>query len=93
MLKNIYIVRCMSNCRSGLGLEIGCIDHLQVVSISSYNNISNFHTSQITTAHAKFSQPGITSRRPVTVLNNGDFFSIRSQLYCVFSSQTLLTTH
>jgi hypothetical protein len=43
----------MGDYRRGSGLEIGFTDHLQVVNTSNYNIIANFHTLQITTAHAK----------------------------------------
>jgi hypothetical protein len=49
----IYINSCMSDSRRGFGLYIGFIDHLQVVTTSKYNIIANFHTLQITRAHAK----------------------------------------
>jgi hypothetical protein len=50
----------------------GFIDHLQMVTISNYGVITNFHTSQITGAHAKSSQSPFTSRFVVTDLNNGE---------------------
>jgi hypothetical protein len=49
------------------------IDHLQIVTTSNYISIANLHTWQTTTAHAKSSQSAVTSRFPVTDLNNGDF--------------------
>jgi hypothetical protein len=35
---------------------IGFIDHLQVATTNNYNTIADFHTLQISTAHAKSSQ-------------------------------------
>jgi hypothetical protein len=46
-------VTCMSDYRWGIGFETGFTDHLQVVTTSNYNTVTNFHTLQITTAHAK----------------------------------------
>jgi hypothetical protein len=54
------------------GLEIGFIDHLQIVTTSNYNTIANLHTLQITTAHTKPSQSAFTSHFSATDLNNGD---------------------
>jgi hypothetical protein len=51
----------MSDSRRGSGLDIGFIDHLQIVTTNNYNTISDFHTLQITTAHAKFFQPAVSS--------------------------------
>jgi hypothetical protein len=39
-----------------IGLEVGFIDHLQIVTTGNCNTIANLHTLQITTAHAKPSQ-------------------------------------
>jgi hypothetical protein len=38
----------MSDSRRGVGLDIGFIDHLQVVTTNNHNIIANFHTLQIT---------------------------------------------
>jgi hypothetical protein len=70
----------MSDYWLGFGLEIGFIDRLQVVNTSNYNTISNFHTLQITTAHAKSFQPAVTSRFLVMDPNNAD--SSASVLNC-----------
>jgi hypothetical protein len=43
----------MSDYRRGFGLDIGFIDHLQVVTTNNYDIVADFHTLQITTAHAK----------------------------------------
>jgi hypothetical protein len=59
-----HTVTCASYYRRGFGLEIGFIDHLQVVTTSEYNTTANFHTSQITTAHAKSFQFAVTSCFP-----------------------------
>jgi hypothetical protein len=56
------IVTCMSDYRRGFGREIGFIDHLHVVPTSNYNTIANFHTLQITTAHAKSFQSAVSSQ-------------------------------
>jgi hypothetical protein len=42
----------------GFGLVIGFIDHLQVVTISNYNSLTELHTQNITvtTAHIKSCQ-------------------------------------
>jgi hypothetical protein len=39
--------------RHGFVLEIGFIDHLQVVTTSNCNTVANSHTLHITTAHTK----------------------------------------
>jgi hypothetical protein len=44
-------VTCQSDSQWDFELDIGFIDHLQVVNTN--NPITNFHTLQITTAHAK----------------------------------------
>jgi hypothetical protein len=62
----------LSDSRRGFRLEIGFVDHLHGVTTNNYNIISNFHTLQMTTAHAKSFQPAFTSRFPATDLNNGD---------------------
>jgi hypothetical protein len=62
------IVTFLCDCWQGSGLETGFIDHLQVITTNDYNNIANFHTLQITTAHAKSFQSAFTSRFPVTDL-------------------------
>jgi hypothetical protein len=33
------------------GLEMGFIDHVQIITTSNYNALTNLHTLQITTAH------------------------------------------
>jgi hypothetical protein len=63
---------CNSDYWRDFGLEVGFFDHLQVVTTNNYNTIANFHTLQITAAHAKSFQCAFTSRFPVTDLNNGD---------------------
>jgi hypothetical protein len=55
----------------GFELEIGFIDHLQLITTSNCNTIADLHTLQITTAHAKSSQSAFTSHFPVTDLNRG----------------------
>jgi hypothetical protein len=56
----------------GFRLEIGFIDHLQIITTSNYNTIANFHTLQFTAAHAKFFQSAVNSRFLVTDLNKGE---------------------
>jgi hypothetical protein len=58
----------------GFGLKIGFIDHFntQLVTTINYNGITDLHTLQITTAHAKSIQSAFSSCFPVTGLNNGD---------------------
>jgi hypothetical protein len=60
----IYIVTILSDNRWGFGLEIEFTDHLQVITICNYNSIANFHTLQITTAHAKSFQSAVSSLVP-----------------------------
>jgi hypothetical protein len=40
----------------GFGLIIGCIEHLQIVTITNHSAIANSHTLQFTTARTKLSQ-------------------------------------
>jgi hypothetical protein len=54
-------VTCMSDSRRGFGLEIGFIDHLQVLTTNHYSAIAALHTLQITTAHAKSFQFSVSS--------------------------------
>jgi hypothetical protein len=59
----------------GFRLEIGFITylHLQIVTTSNYNTIANFHTVEITTAHAKSFQSAVfIDRSLVTASNSGD---------------------
>jgi hypothetical protein len=59
--KTIYIATCYVWPFRGFGLEIGFIDHLQVVLTGNYNSIANFPTLQITIAHILFSQSVVVS--------------------------------
>jgi hypothetical protein len=43
-----------------------------IVTTSNYGAITNLHTLQITTAHAKSSKSAFTGQFLVTDLNNGD---------------------
>jgi hypothetical protein len=52
----------MSDIRQDFGLEIGFIDHLQVVITSKYNTIINFHALEITTSQAKSFQYSVSSQ-------------------------------
>jgi hypothetical protein len=60
--------------RRGFGLEIGFIDHLQVIITNYCNTLANFYTLKITTAHAKSSQSASVStcRFLLTASNSGD---------------------
>jgi hypothetical protein len=68
----IYIVRCMSDSRRSFWLDIGFIDHLQVVTTNNSNTFADLQILQITRAHAKSSQSAFTRRFLVTDINNGD---------------------
>jgi hypothetical protein len=52
----------------GFGLEVGFIDHLDIVTTSNYNAITDLHTLQFAAAHAKPSQSAFTSRFPEWIL-------------------------
>jgi hypothetical protein len=52
----------MSDYRRGFRRKIRFIEHLQVITTSNYNIIVNFHTLQITTAHAKYFQSAVSSQ-------------------------------
>jgi hypothetical protein len=54
----------------GLGLAIGFIDHLHVLTTGNYSAIFNLHTLQFTTSHTKSSQFDFTSCFLVTDTNN-----------------------
>jgi hypothetical protein len=58
-------VTFLCDCQQGSGLETALIDHLQIVTANYYNTVTNFHTFQITTAHAKSFQSAFTNRFPV----------------------------
>jgi hypothetical protein len=79
----------MSDSQWGFGLEIGFIDHFNVrlVTIFNYSASADFHTLQITTAHAKGCQSAAvsTGRSLKIASNSGD-----SSTDQVFSSQTPL---
>jgi hypothetical protein len=64
-------------------LEIGFIDHLQVVTTNYCNTIANFHTLKITTAHAKSFQPAAvsSSRSRVTASKSGDSSAKPTKFY------------
>jgi hypothetical protein len=55
------------------GFWIGFIDHLQVVTTNNYATVADFHTLQITTAHAiSFPACSVFARLfLVTISNNG----------------------
>jgi hypothetical protein len=52
-MTSLHCIYCQSDSRRGFGLEIGFIDHLQVITTNNYNTIANFHTLQITTGKGK----------------------------------------
>jgi hypothetical protein len=60
----------MSDYTRSLDLVIGFIDHLQMVTKSNYNAVTNSYTRLLTTAHTKSSQFVFTSRSLVTDPNN-----------------------
>jgi hypothetical protein len=63
----------MSDCRRGIGFEIGFIDRFntQLVRTLNYSAIADLNTSQITTAHAKSLQSAVfTSRSLITASNS-----------------------
>jgi hypothetical protein len=66
---------------------IGFTDHFttRLMTTCDYNTITNLHSLQITTAHAKPSQSAFTSRFPVMDLNNRD--SSASVLTSLLSSE------
>jgi hypothetical protein len=72
-------------------LEIGFIDHLQVVTASKYNIIANLHILQITTAHAFLVCCVFTSRSLVTVSNGRDpsASAVTSLLFGVYPTNLL----
>jgi hypothetical protein len=74
----------MSDYRRDIGLEIALIDPLHIVTTSNCNTITNFHTLQITTAHAESFKSAVTSHFPVTDRNSGD--SSAYVLNCIRSS-------
>jgi hypothetical protein len=47
--------------KTGFGLTIGFIVHVQFVTTSNYSAIANSHTLQFTTAHNKSSQSAVSS--------------------------------
>jgi hypothetical protein len=69
----------MSDYRGGFGF----VDHLRVVTTDNYNIIADFHTLQITTAHAKsYTAFSVFTRRfLVTASNNGFFLCFRVEVH------------
>jgi hypothetical protein len=43
------------------GLEIGFIEHLQIVTTSNYSTVANPHTLQFTPVHTKSSNSAVSS--------------------------------
>jgi hypothetical protein len=56
----------------GFGLKTGFTDHLQVVTTSNCNTVVNFHTLQITTAHAKSSQSAVFTGHSLVMASNSE---------------------
>jgi hypothetical protein len=52
----------MGDSRRVFGLDIGFIDHLQIITTNNYNTIAYFHTLPVTPAHAKSFQSDFTNR-------------------------------
>jgi hypothetical protein len=46
--------------KTGFGLVIGFIEHLQVITTSNYSAIANSHTQQFTTACSESSQSAVS---------------------------------
>jgi hypothetical protein len=71
--KAIILSRVCVWLQAGFGLEMGFIDHIQVVTTSNHNTIAFFNILEITTAHANSFQSAVfTSRSLVTDSNSGD---------------------
>jgi hypothetical protein len=58
---SVITVKFSSDSQWDFGLEIGFIDHLQVITTNNYNTIANFHTLQISTAHTKSFESAVSS--------------------------------
>jgi hypothetical protein len=73
-LNLLHIVTWRSDYKWGFGLEIRFIDHFntRLVTTLTYSANTNFHTLQITTAHAKYFRSSSTSHFSATNLNNED---------------------
>jgi hypothetical protein len=56
----MFIVGCYSDWRRFFGVEIGFIDHLQVVTTNYYFNIVNLRIFKITTGHDKYFQSAMS---------------------------------
>jgi hypothetical protein len=67
----------MLYCHMYESLEMGCgpvtgfIDHLQIVTTSNYNTISDSHTLQFTAAHTKASQSALFIIHCVVTVSEG----------------------
>jgi hypothetical protein len=64
-LAGINSVLFLSDHRRGFYLVIGFIEHLQIVTASTYSAIANSHIQQLNTARTKPSQSALSS--PVVV--------------------------
>jgi hypothetical protein len=87
------IVTILSDSGRGFGLHVGFIDHFntQLVITLNYSAIANFHTLQITSAHAESFPPcsGFTSSCLIMAFNNG--YSSAYGLKSSLNGGTLLT--
>jgi hypothetical protein len=82
-----------SDYRWGFELEIGFIDHLNTrfVNTLSYSSIADFHTLQITTAHAKSFQSALVSTSHSLVRASDSTYSSASVLKSSLNGGSLPT--
>jgi hypothetical protein len=75
----------LSDSRRGFGLDIGFTDNLKVVTTNNYNTIADFHTFQITIAHAKSSVVRTCLFHGRNVLNGSTHYINKTKFYCTES--------